>query len=114
MVKIVPQSKGVERVAVKRVFYSGQQSRSGLQIGLCKQKASEEGENDGDPVPKDDVDIGEDQCIDHDKQKQALFKKLFVAVKEEGSKQELLGERRENRIEEYDGQPKPGSIFRQG
>ena len=96
------------------MFYGCQQGRPGLEVGVCEQKTSEEGKDDGDPVPKDDVDIGKDEGIDNNKQEQALFKKLFVAVKEEASKQDLLGKCREYGVEEHDGQPKPGSVFRQG
>ena len=98
VVKIVAQSKGVEHVAVKRVFNSGQQSWPGLQICLCKQKASKEGENDGDPVAKDNVNIGKDQGIDSDKQEEMPFKQLFIAVKEEASKENFLDKGREYRV----------------
>ena len=67
--KVVPQSKCIEGVSVKRMLYSGKQCRSCLKIGLCKKQSAKKGEDDSNPVFNDDVHIREKQSVCKDEEK---------------------------------------------
>lgn len=111
MKKVVPQSECIERVSVKRVFYSSKQGRTGPEIGIGEKKSADKGEDHCDPVLKYNVHIGKKQGVYKDEEEAVPFEETLIAVIEVVSKEELLYKSRKKWIQQHDKKPKQRSCL---
>lgn len=100
MIEVVAQAYGEEEATIQTMFQRRHANRLGLVISPGEEKASDEGQNDSDPVSKDNVHEGKARGAQHN-QKRSCLEKLAIAGEEEDSVNEALWQNRKQGIQEH-------------
>lgn len=105
MIEKEANPEGKDQVAVEGVLDAAGADGTGFEVGRHEQQAAQETEHDGD-------DVAEEQGVDDDQG--ARLRPLSEAVDEEGPEDDLLGQNRKERIEQYDQELDFGTFQHEG